>query len=397
MAFISRTYNRISGRDALLFIALDVLAFFIVLVVYRLWFHPSAKFPGDKIAGMTKWYEFYYDVVKKGGGQYTYKVEEAHRKYGPVVRINPDEIHVSDPEWYEVLYTSRGKRDKYEPAAKMAGTPLGTFGTAEHELHRRRRHVIAPLFSKRSINHMVPIIRDQTDKLCNSLESLSLSSASGIVELRPRYLAFATDIICAAILKAAPHPPLLSDKQSQDEWFATILAVEHLTPLVKQCSWLLPIAMKLPVGLFRRTLPTLARVLALHQQMEQIAQEQRATFDGNQDGNQKHATGNALPSSIFEAIYRSNEDVFEKSNERVAQEGLVVIGAGGETVSRVLSCATFHILDNPGTLARLTEELDGAFEKRSNVQFDLKKLEELVWLVSKHVLIRRLPAAYTFF
>jgi hypothetical protein len=48
--------------------------------VYRLYFSPLAKFPGPKLAALTLWYEFYYDVVKKG--RYTWKIGELHKKYG---------------------------------------------------------------------------------------------------------------------------------------------------------------------------------------------------------------------------------------------------------------------------------------------------------------------------
>lgn len=51
----------------------------------------------------------------------------SHSVLGPIVRINPDEIHVKDSEWAEVLFisTAQGIRDKYPPSAHMTGTPLG--------------------------------------------------------------------------------------------------------------------------------------------------------------------------------------------------------------------------------------------------------------------------------
>lgn len=52
------------------------------LAIYRLYFHPLAGFPGPRIAAVSRWYEFYHDVVKRGN--YVYKIEEMHQKYGKV-------------------------------------------------------------------------------------------------------------------------------------------------------------------------------------------------------------------------------------------------------------------------------------------------------------------------
>lgn len=54
--------------------------YFITLISYRLFLHPLAKFPGPKLAAITRYYEAYYDIVQNG--QYIFKIEELHKKYG---------------------------------------------------------------------------------------------------------------------------------------------------------------------------------------------------------------------------------------------------------------------------------------------------------------------------
>lgn len=50
------------------------------LTIYRLYVHPIAKFPGPKLAALSRWYEFYYDVICKG--QFSFHIQELHKKYG---------------------------------------------------------------------------------------------------------------------------------------------------------------------------------------------------------------------------------------------------------------------------------------------------------------------------
>lgn len=52
----------------------------IVLVVYRLYFHPLSAFPGPALASATGWYETYYDVYKRG--KVVEKLEVLHKRYG---------------------------------------------------------------------------------------------------------------------------------------------------------------------------------------------------------------------------------------------------------------------------------------------------------------------------
>jgi len=59
---------------------LSLLARFLCLAIYRLYFHPLRKFPGPKLAICTYLYEQYYEVIKQG--QYTFKLRELHEKYG---------------------------------------------------------------------------------------------------------------------------------------------------------------------------------------------------------------------------------------------------------------------------------------------------------------------------
>ena len=60
-------------------IALAILYCF-SLTIYRLWFSPLSKFPGPRLAAITRYYEFYYDVWKDG--QYTFKISKLHEVYG---------------------------------------------------------------------------------------------------------------------------------------------------------------------------------------------------------------------------------------------------------------------------------------------------------------------------
>jgi hypothetical protein len=57
-----------------------VVSYLTALYLYRVFFHPLAKYPGPKLAAASNWYEFYYDVYRQG--DFTRHIQELHKKYG---------------------------------------------------------------------------------------------------------------------------------------------------------------------------------------------------------------------------------------------------------------------------------------------------------------------------
>jgi hypothetical protein len=72
-----------------------LLAYIFLKIFYRLTLHPLAKVPGPKIAAATSLYSAYHDICTSG---LVKSLPDMHRKYGPVIRIMPNEVHVSNFE-----------------------------------------------------------------------------------------------------------------------------------------------------------------------------------------------------------------------------------------------------------------------------------------------------------
>lgn len=68
-------------QQNILAVSASLFAIYILMLVFwRLFLHPLAKYPGPKLAALTQSYEFYYDGIKQG--RYTFEIGRMHQKYG---------------------------------------------------------------------------------------------------------------------------------------------------------------------------------------------------------------------------------------------------------------------------------------------------------------------------
>ena len=211
------------------------------LAVYRLKFHPLAKFPGPKLAALSRWYEFYHEVIREG--QFTFHTQELHRKYGPIVRITPDELHIRDSDFYDSLYVKEGRGDKYEWMSGRFGNEHSIFTTAPDSLHRIRRSALNPFFSKMKISSFQPAIREKLDKLCSKIAR----SEGKAIAIDRAWMALAGDVVMQyAFATSYDHLDVPGFTETFHEPFMAVSRLSHLTlqfpvmhPLLKSLpDWL---------------------------------------------------------------------------------------------------------------------------------------------------------------
>jgi len=112
---------------------------------------------------------------------------------GPVVRITPDEIHLSDPDNYERIHHVGSKYSKCPQFYGCFGLEYGTFITPSSEVHRQRRGRLNPLFSRKMVLELEGVVQSKAEKLCTLLDkkfSLGLP-----VDLHHGFRAISVDVI----------------------------------------------------------------------------------------------------------------------------------------------------------------------------------------------------------
>ena len=173
-------------------VAVCFLLYVVLLCTYRLTLHPLAQFPGPRLAAVTFFYEFYHDYFR--GGQYLFHIRDMHAKYGHIVRISPDELHVNDPSFLPELMPAGGRRrDKYPRMIQVFGFSQAAGATADHDLHRSRRAAMSKMFTKDSVRKLEPIMRREMDQLLGRLKEFQESGRE--INLLPMFGAFTNDVI----------------------------------------------------------------------------------------------------------------------------------------------------------------------------------------------------------
>lgn len=208
--------------------ALATVLYTIYGAIWRLYLSPVARFPGSKLAAVTFWYEFYYDVVK--GGTYVYEIERMHKEFGPIIRINPYELHINDTdlEFMGQLYPSIGRDvDKFWWSAGMFGSVATTFGTIGHNMHKLRRAAFAKFLSPAYIRKLEPVLKDLVNTLTRKVEEGI--EAGKIVNLEHAYSALTQDIITEYCFSFSRH--CLEKENFSPHWYEWMQVHCTFTPM----------------------------------------------------------------------------------------------------------------------------------------------------------------------
>ncbi|KAK0713581.1 cytochrome P450 [Lasiosphaeria miniovina] len=101
----------------------DALSVYIATTgVYRLFFHPLAKFPGPHLAAVSP---SGATIIGDLSGRYAFTVEDALRKYGNVVRIAPNElVFMNHQAFIDIYGAQHNGRGRFLKTTTVWGTDL---------------------------------------------------------------------------------------------------------------------------------------------------------------------------------------------------------------------------------------------------------------------------------
>ncbi|CAJ2507651.1 Uu.00g088370.m01.CDS01 [Anthostomella pinea] len=326
------------------------------LAVRRLYLSPISHIPGPKLAALTWAYEFYYDIIL--GGQYTFNIIDLHREYGPIIRINPYEIHVADPDFFSEVYPGPTRpRDKWSFFTSQFGAPDSTVATVDHNLHRVRRAAMNPFFSMSAVRKLQPVIEERVDALLERFKQHSRSSDEPLDLMYP-YSAYTNDVICEYAFSRCNK--LVEDPNYGRDTTDSLLDGTRMGNTIKHMPWLLALANQLPESLTGRYIPGWNEFLKLKASiLDQTLDIQSGTTSSKRT-NLEDSRVPQHPTIFHEMLSSRLLPPAEKTPQRIAQEGQILVQAGTMTTSWALTVGTFHLLNNPSSLKLLRDELFAA-------------------------------------
>ncbi|PYI26859.1 cytochrome P450 [Aspergillus indologenus CBS 114.80] len=328
------------------------VAYFGARTIYRLWFHPLSHIPGPALAAISHLPEFYHDVIK--GGMYFQQVSKYHERYGPIVRISPGELHISDPAFYDKIYASGAHvREKDPGQARSFGAPNSMLSTVDHHQHRYRRGLLNRFFSKQSVVNLHPVLEARIQRLMKRFERMH--ERGDELNMTAALAAFTADVIS--------HYCLGMDLRfSEDEAFRNDIREAH-TRIIRQCHFTkyFPMVSEslnlLPVWLVRCIQPEMACLLTVQETVSGLAAEALRRSSSSNSSKDKPQGSLADEDTLLGVLAHPSIPAAERTLARVQDEAMIVLLAGTETTANAISMALYRLYTNPTILQRVRDEL----------------------------------------
>ncbi|KAH4074020.1 hypothetical protein HBH70_113370 [Parastagonospora nodorum] len=138
-------------------IVLLLLSYFPVTFLYQIihyrFFHPLRHFPGPFWASVTRLWIAYHNVQRD-----ECEIELAlHKKHGPVLRITPTLLLVSDATKLPEVYTRQANKSDHYVTGSF-GEQESLFNMKEHKIHAHYRKIAAGPYAFSNVKKMEPLI-----------------------------------------------------------------------------------------------------------------------------------------------------------------------------------------------------------------------------------------------
>lgn len=170
------------------------------VIIYRLVFHPLARFPGPMLAACTEVSSVKGSRIPRGmklscmsqlwfitvltGGRSPFRISEVHEKYGDVVRIAPNELSFRTANSHKDIYGNpKGgkvftKSDYFYKTPNIRYPNIGFVQDPVH--HRIQKRTLAPAFSAQAQRDNEDHIRSHIERFVARLGTMGGPETGGV-------------------------------------------------------------------------------------------------------------------------------------------------------------------------------------------------------------------------
>lgn len=352
-----------------------VLVQIVTVCIYRRFFHPLAKIPGPFLPAVTKLYQSYHNR------RYYLEIERLHSKYGPIVRINPNEVHLAaDAENYDRIHHVGSKYSKSPNFYNAMCAPHSSFGTLDNEAHRIKRGAMNPMFSRQKVLDLEAIVQAKVGKVIRRVQEGVETGKP--VDLHHAFRAVSVDVISEFAFGDCYD--FLEKNDTGAYFFEMARGIGPALYVFQQFPSLQNLALKTPPWLA----PWLSRPLGYVTAMQvecvaQIENVKRKINEGRDVGRQ----------TIFTTLLSEKDkpEGFQvPTTWELKDEAYSVLVAAADTTGNAMTVAAFNVLHNPEIYQNLSSELRSNFPDPGS-ELPFVKLEKLPYLVS-HLSLLHLTA-----
>ena len=284
-------------------------------------------------------------------GDLPYRLKEMHDRYGPVVRVAPDELSFIDGTAWKDIYSKKEYIRPPQWRNRLPGKNCDHLISADADTHTRFRRCFNSAFSEHALQNQEPIIQGYVSKLMERFQEVTDDVVSaGVVNVVHLFNYTAFDII--GDLGWGKNFGGL-DKLEYHPWVTVILhfKMTMFVAALKYYPWLDRLMQAMTPA------SALESIRMITDTAEKNMAARKALADDRPD--------------IMSYAFKYNSSVADPSaqlsTEELETNGMTFIVGGSDTVTTAMAGITNNLLQNPTTLERLTKEIRSAFANEGDI------------------------------
>ncbi|KAJ5496031.1 Cytochrome monooxygenase lcsI [Penicillium diatomitis] len=325
----------------------QTLIYGVVIIVYRLFFSPLAKFPGPKLAACTNLPNLYWLVT----GKHHLKIKELHDQYGDVVRVSPTTlVYRSAQAWKDIYGHRKAGQQSFlkDPATYIVGPTGPSIVNSNEADHARERRLLSHAFSEKALRDQESLVHSYVDLLVDRLEG-QIDNSRATVDMVSWYN-FTTFDIIGDLAFGEPFG-CLRDSQYH--------------PWVKMVFTSAKVNVQLRPGKMYPILAPVLRKLLISGEGAKMRDNHFAL--SSEKVLRRLQTKTDRPDFMTHVLRVTGERAM--TPREMESNAALLILAGSETTATLLSGFTYFVLINPAVQKKVVTEVRDAFKSYDEINF----------------------------